>query len=143
MDLHTVKNLKLLKKLSLQKSDLLRLEMHECLSQIAQLNTYSKELIASHLREEEIAARAEHVEIAIAFAAYRAKNKSELFKTAKAASEIEKSYEILRDQLGDLFSEQKSYEITIDDLKKKQMMSDKQKEAQYFDEVSMQRWRSK
>ena len=143
MDLHTVKNLNLLKKLSLQKSDLLRLEMSDYLSEIDQLNVYSKELLEKRLHEEEFAAEAVHMECALVLDAYRIKQKSKLIENAKLSEDIEKSYSALHDQLVALFSEQKSYEITIDDFKKKEVMREKQEELQFFDEVSMQRWPSK
>lgn len=143
MDLHTVKNLNLLKKLSLQKSDLLRLEMSDYLSEIDQLNVHSKELLEKRLYEEEFAAGAGHMECALVLDAYRTNQKSKLIENAKLSEAIEKSYSALHDQLVALFSEQKSYEITIDDFKKKEMMREKQEELQFFDEVSMQRWRSK
>lgn len=143
MDSHTVKNLNLLKKLSLQKSDLLRLEMYDYLSEIDQLKINSEKLIEQRLQEEGFAAKAENVEFNLALDAYREKQKTKLVKNKQLSEEIEKSYGALRDQLSELFSEQKSYEITIDDFTKKVTVREKQEELHFFDEVSMQRWRSR
>lgn len=143
MDLHTVKNLGLLKRLSLQKSDLLRLEMHDYLTEIDQLNIHSEKIIEQHLQEEEFAAQAEHVGCNLALDAYRSKQKNQLKENKRLAEEMEKSYTTLHSQLVELFSEQKSYEISIDDFKEKESVREKQEELHYFDEVSMQRWRRK
>ncbi len=143
MDLHTVKNLGLLKRLSLQRSDLLRLEMHDYLTEIDQLNIHSEKIIEQHLHEEEFAAQGEHVGCNLALEAYRSKQKNQLKENKRLAEEIEKSYTTLHNQLVELFSEQKSYEISIDDFKEKESAREKQEELHYFDEVSMQRWRRK
>lgn len=143
MNSHTRKNLNLLKKLSLQKSDLLRLKMHDHLNEIDDLKTYSNRLIEQHAQEEEFAAQGEHLGCNLALDAYRAKQQNQLRKNEQLANDIEKSYSALRDQLSDLFSEQKSYEITIEDLKKKDIERMKHEELHHFDEVSMQRWKRK
>ena len=117
--------------------------MYNYLSEINQLKINSQKLIEQHLQEEEFAAKAEHVEFNLALDAYREKQKIKLVENDQLSQEIEKSYGVLRDQLSELFSEQKSYEITIDDFKKKETAREKQEELHFFDEVSMQRWRVK
>lgn len=143
MDLNVAKNLGLLKKISLQKSDLLRLEMFDCLRKIDQMRVHSEEIVKQHLQEEEFAAQVEHAECSLALEAYRTKQKKKLIENAQLIEEMKKSYDDLREQLVELFSEQKSYEITIDDFKKKRLAKEKQNELLYFDELSMQRWANK
>ena len=143
MDLNVLKNLGLLKKISLQRSDIIRLEMSECLRKIDQLSVHSEKLIKQHMQEEEFAAQVEHADSNLALDAYRTKQKSTLIENTQLIEEMRKSYDALNGQLIELFSEQKSYEITIDDYKKKKLIREKQEELSYFDELSMQRWVNK
>ena len=138
-----VKNLKLLKKLSQQQSDMLRVEMQSCLGQIDQLNACVQTLIEECHREEEFSAQPEHVETTVSLDAYRERQKQEQVKISNLIEDAEKSYDGLHEQLAELYSEQKSYEITLDDLNKKELEREKQIELQFFDEVSVQRWRNK
>lgn len=143
MNSHTLKNLNLLKKISLQKSDLLRLKMRDHLNEIDELKMHSKKIIEQRVQEEEFAAQGEHMGCNLALDAYRAKQQNQIKTNERLGDDIEKSYSVLREQLSDLFSEQKSYEITIDDLQKKETAREKQEELHHFDEVSIQRWKKK
>ncbi|MES2252619.1 MAG: hypothetical protein V4482_02930 [Pseudomonadota bacterium] len=143
INLHTVKNLKLLKQISLQKSDVLRIEMRDCLSQIDHFNKQAQALLNERFHEENFSAQAEHMGTTHSLDAYRDKQKRARADIIKSKSEAENAYDVLSEQLGILFSEQKSYEITIEDWKKKELAREKREEMLFFDEVAMQKWRSK
>ena len=117
--------------------------MSDCLTRISEFNEKSHLIAEAQLREEEFSAHAEHLDSTLCLGAYRIKQISELHKITQSITEEEKTYDYLSAQLGDLFSEQKAYEITIDDLKKKQLAHERQEESQFFDEVAMQKWGSK
>lgn len=53
---------------------------------------------------------------------------------------MESAYEILRDQLNELFSEQKSHEIMIDSLNKQDSARREKEEKDMFNELSVQQW---
>jgi len=137
---HTIKSLILLKQISLQKSDLLRIEMRNYLSQIDRLNKQEQALFDESCREEKFSAQAEHTGMILALDAYRNKQKHMHADIIKSRMEAQNAYDLLSEQLGILFSEQKSYEITIEDRMQKERACEKRKEMLFFDEVAMQKW---
>lgn len=142
-DSRSVKNLKLLHKLSTQKSDEIRIQIQDCLSKIDQFKKLTDKITEEQIFEEKFSAQAEDISITGFFDTYRARQKQKLLEISKSIEEMEKIYESLSDQLREIFSEQKTYELTIEKLKKEKEEEIKIKEMLFFDEVATNLWQRK